>query len=782
MMPRLPFSILFVALTVAALPAASFAQDQVDPQFEKIDFANGLFQRGLYDMAANEYREFIRKHPESAHTHEALFGLAESYFFNKNYERAAQHYKEYTVQFINRDKIQLARLRLAQCQVNQNQFDAALEAVDAISEDGLDEEWLQKKYYVLAQVHDAKGDADAAVKQYQKAAAVDPSSTTALEATIKLGEIYKSRNEYAAAVDAFQRATVNASDNAIKGIALYKQAETAFLSGDYEISADLFAEVVDLNPDAALVEDAISNLLLALFNVPAYNAVIKRAEHYQDKLTPGGRLFDVRYVTARSLKQLGQYDAALTTIDQALGLEGLSGEQKNKAVDVKVEILFLSRKYADVIELIDTAWADAEAYAEKGIFFKAESEYSLANFETAHGLYGRLLETYPETEYKSEALYGLAHAKNALGKEAEAAALFEEYFASADDEGKKKEALFNQILLKSKVQDYQKAIADSLEFLKAYPDDKNVGRVRFLLGSMYSETKQYDQAIATFEHIVQRDLENPKRLESMFLLAYNLQLAERLDDALAFYRQVPRGEDAALYYSALKNMALIHLERQEFNKAIMLLKEIVETYDENDLKIDMYLWIAEKSLEAKSYKTVLTVLDKAESKLTTEEDRQALAYFRGAAYQEQGQCQSALAEYEEVVNIETERLFVPKAYLGMARCLMTINHIDAAKAVLDTVLLSYADEAEISLKARFEMGGLLEKKEQLEEAAKFYMLVAVLYNDPWYSPESLFRAGRIFEQLDKLNDARNVYQEIIQLYTKSHRFNEAQKRLAALNS
>ena len=780
MKPRLALSIIFVILTLVVLPAA--AQNQVDPQFEKIDFANGLFQRGLYDMAASEYREFIRQNPDSPHTHEALFGMAESYFFNKNYERAGQHYKEYTLQFANRDKIQLARLRLGQCHINRQQFDAALEAVNAISEDGLEEEWLQKKYYVLAQVYEARGNTDGAVEQYQKAALIDPSSSTALEATIKLGDIYKARGEHAAAVDAFQRATVNATDNAFKGIALYKQAETAFLSGDYEVSADLFAEVVDLNPDKALVEDAVSNLLLALFNVPAYNAVIKRAEHYQDKLTPGGRLFDVRYVTARSLKQLNQYDAALAEIDRALTLEGLTTDQKNKAVDVKVEILFLSRKYADVIELIDESWKGQEAYAEKGMFFKAESEYSLANFEAAHGLYAQLLEKYHATEYKSEALYGLAHAKNALGKEAEAAALFEEYFASADDEGKKKEALFNQILLKSKVKDYDKAISDSLEFLKAYPDDKNVGRVRFLLGSMYSETKQYDQAIATFEQIVQRDLENPKRLESMFLLAYNLQLAQRLDDALAFYRQVPKGEDTALYYSALKNMALIHLDRQEYEKAILLLKEIIETYDENDLKIDMYLWIAEKSLEAKSYNTVLAVLKKAESKLTTDEDRQALAYFRGAAYQEQGQCQSALTEYDKVVNIESERLFVPKAYLGMARCLMTINHIDAAKAVLDTVLLSYADEAEISLKARFQMGSLLEKKEQLEEAAKFYMLVAVLYNDPWYSPESLFRAGKIFEQLNKLNDARNVYQEIIQLYTKSHRFNEAQKRLAALNS
>ena len=782
MMLRTLSTILSVSILMTGLCGPVMAQGQVDPHFEKIDFANGLFQRGLYDMAAGEYREFIRKFPDNPLTHEALFGLAESFFFNKAYTQATQHYREYILQFANRDKIHLARLRLAQCLVNEKQFTEALDAVKDLSEEGLDEEWLQRKYHVVAQIREANGEADAAIANYQKAAAIDKGSPTALEATIKLGEIYKARKEYARAVEYFQQATQNATDNAFKGIALYKQAETAFLSGDYEVSADLFAEVVDLHPDQKLVEDAVSNLLLALFNVPAYNAVVKRAEYYQDKLTEGGRLFDVRYVTARSFKQLSQYDAALTAVDQALGVEGIGPDQKNKAVTVKVEILFLSRRYADVIDLIDASWAGQSGYVEKGLFFKAESQYGLASFQQAHDLYAQLLERFPETEYKSEALYGLAHAKNALGKEAEAAQLFEDYFASAEDQGKKKEALFNQILLKSKVKDFEQAISDSQKFIKDYPDDKNVGRVRFLLGSMYSETKQYGKAIKAFEHIVQRDLQNDKRRESIFLLAYNLQLAERVDDALAFYRQVPKGEPAALYYSARKNMALIHLERQEFPKAILLLKEIIETYDENDLKIDMYLWIAEKSLEAKSYETVIDVLKKAESKLVTDEDRQALAFFRGTAFQQQGQCQSALKEYETVVNIENERLFVPKAYLGMAQCLMTINHIDAAKAVLDTILLGYGDEAEISLKARFEMGQLLEKKEQFEEAAKFYMLVAVLYNDPWYSPESLFRAGRIFEQLNKLNDARNVYQEIIQLYTKSHRFGEAQKRLAALNS
>ncbi|MDD5439937.1 MAG: hypothetical protein PHS37_07110, partial [Candidatus Omnitrophica bacterium] len=43
---------------------------------EQLDFANGLFQRGFYDMAITEYRKFITLFPKDNYTPDAFFGIA----------------------------------------------------------------------------------------------------------------------------------------------------------------------------------------------------------------------------------------------------------------------------------------------------------------------------------------------------------------------------------------------------------------------------------------------------------------------------------------------------------------------------------------------------------------------------------------------------------------------------------------------------------------------------------------------------------------------------------
>ncbi|MBZ0166110.1 MAG: tetratricopeptide repeat protein, partial [Candidatus Omnitrophica bacterium] len=101
---RTPLSLFFTCILAVTLLTSASAQNDVDPYFEKIDFANGLFQRGLYDMAASEYGEFLNQYPDSTHAHEAVFGMGESFFFTQDYAKATQYYQDYVSQFANRDK------------------------------------------------------------------------------------------------------------------------------------------------------------------------------------------------------------------------------------------------------------------------------------------------------------------------------------------------------------------------------------------------------------------------------------------------------------------------------------------------------------------------------------------------------------------------------------------------------------------------------------------------------------------------------------------------------
>ncbi len=768
-------------MLVGAISSAS-AQTTTgnDPLFEKIDFANGLYQRGLYDMASGEYQQFIAHFPDSNYVHEAYFGLAESYYSTGKYTEAAEVYQKYINQFGNRDKIHLAHLRLGQSLLNLQKYDEAYAAVSSISEEGLEEQWLQKKFFYLAQINAAKGQIDAAITEYKKIETVVPDSETAVDGYIKLGEIYKEKKDYSTAVDYFKKAANAAKDPAGKSIALYRQAETAFLAEDYAVSADLFAGTIDLKSDSALGEDAISNLLLALYNVPAYNAVVTRFRQYEKLLTPEGRLFDALYVLIRSMKQLGQYEDALKEVDRAVAIKNITPDQISKMMDVKIETLFLSKQYPQVITLIDEKWKDQPAIAEKGLFLKAESNYSLTNYQEAYNLYTKLLQDYPDSTYKGEAYYGLAHTENAMGKEAEAAELFEKYFNSSTDDVKKKEVLYNQILLKSKLEQNEQALKDAEHYLSLYPNDPNIAKIRFLLGTIYSKQKQYKEAASMFEQII-ADPNQPKREESLFLLAYNLQLDGNLQKAIEYYEQVPQiKENPELYYSARKNLTLIYIQQKDFPKAVLLLKEIVDNFDKNDLTIEMYLWLAERSLEAKAYDTVLPVLAKAEQKASTDLDKQAIMYFKAAATQRQDHCDEAMPLFDNAIAINSETVYAAQAILGKAQCSMQKKDFPKAKELLDKLLVDFSQEGTITLKARFEMGNLLAQQGLQEEATKFYMIVAVLYNDAYYSPESLYQAGLIFENLKKIDDARNVYQEIIQLYAGSPRYEEAQKRLAEL--
>src|SRR5689334_2971715 len=73
-----------VALAVASVPSVTFAQaqdagatnaQQVDPARKQLIAANGLFARGLFKLAAQEYADFLDKYPTHADATTARYAL-----------------------------------------------------------------------------------------------------------------------------------------------------------------------------------------------------------------------------------------------------------------------------------------------------------------------------------------------------------------------------------------------------------------------------------------------------------------------------------------------------------------------------------------------------------------------------------------------------------------------------------------------------------------------------------------------------------------------------------
>jgi TolA-binding protein len=94
------------------LASISFAQTPgADPGAKKLIAANGLFQRQLYKLAAEQYVEFLRDYPAHREAKAAKYALGFCFYRLNDFEKAAKQLDELLAdqgEFAQRDEAMLA--------------------------------------------------------------------------------------------------------------------------------------------------------------------------------------------------------------------------------------------------------------------------------------------------------------------------------------------------------------------------------------------------------------------------------------------------------------------------------------------------------------------------------------------------------------------------------------------------------------------------------------------------------------------------------------------------
>ena len=77
------------------------------------------------------------------------------------------------------------------------------------------------------------------------------------------------------------------------------------------------------------------------------------------------------------------------------------------------------------------------------------------------------------------------------------------------------------------------------------------------------------------------------------------------------------------------------------------------------------------------------------------------------------------------------------------------------------------DALDLRARAYFGLGESAEAAGQAEKAARHFLSVAVLFDDPEWTPHSLFRAGQLFDQLGQPAERDSAWRELRQRYPDS---------------
>ena len=83
-----PMPIVLLAALLATMPAAAQRPDEDPAATRAYLSANGLLNRGLYDLAVTEYRQFLERHPAHEKSAMARYGLGVSLFRLRQYDAA----------------------------------------------------------------------------------------------------------------------------------------------------------------------------------------------------------------------------------------------------------------------------------------------------------------------------------------------------------------------------------------------------------------------------------------------------------------------------------------------------------------------------------------------------------------------------------------------------------------------------------------------------------------------------------------------------------------------
>lgn len=773
-----------IVLLSSSIYMSSLCHAEADSQqLEQLDFANGLFKRGMYDMAINEYKSFINVFPKSELIDEAYFGIAESFFFQKLYPEAMDEYKKYLKAFPNGKTVDIANLRIAQTLFFTKQFEEALDYFNMVDEEKLDKNFKQIFYFYIGMTYKDKGNKKGAIELFEKAVSVQDAGEYTAYAFIELGDFFYADKEYEKAAGYYDSAYKSAESSKTKSIALHKKGEAKFLRNDFNAAEETFKMILDNFSDEEIAPNAFCNYLTSYFNMGEYEAVIK--EYDANKSNPkfivdNGKSFDAYYITASAYLEESDYEQALVLLDKLMSMKWITPDHRKRTFLKKLDVYLRARRFDDVLMLTSKEMADPKGDIGHALFMQAEAHHGMGNYSEAVSLYKSVIKDYSFSPFADSSLFSIAFSYKALGDEKKSIDAFINYFENGKDKQKREDALYNAILIEIKLAMLQNAAKHCKIFLDKYKTSPNHEKILFRLGSIYLGTKDFENAAKSFNEYVTTYKQSKRLDEAYFQLGYSYQLAGKHNEALKYYAKVQKANDVKLYYSALKNTALTYLGQGYNGNAAKVLHKIIVEFKDNDLDIDIYYWLVKYYIDNGVFNEALFIINKMEKMPKAQSLASNLEYFKGEVFRGAKNYEKAIRHYDNAIAKKTDSAILGASMIAKGVCYAQLKDYEKAKAQFAEAISENPEDNTVTMVARFETANIEKANGNLDGANKLYMLVAILYNNPQYCSEALLNAGEIFEKQNKKIDAYKAYNEIVTKYPKTSAWQKAKQRIQGL--
>jgi TolA-binding protein len=740
-------------------PSQGSDSQAVDPAKAELAVADGLYIRKLYDLAVPEYEKYLGEFLTDAGRPSAMFRLADCYANLGQEEPALNTYRMLIDEVGTGEFVGSAAFRLASREFDKKNFRDAAQLYEKAYQNAKSPEIkLTARYYQAKclELSGKKADAASAYDDVAKFAGKNPYRDAA---RLSLAYFALENSQKQQAFDLFSQLGDDAVKPAVKAEALTRAGILAADLKQKDKADQLFKAAIALSAEGKWKQIAELEQMKQQYEGDKFSQVLdsyaKSTNSMGDETRPS-----VMLLVANSYRQLGKHQKALDLYSQLIHIYPNSPEAYDGRYQRLVSLDAL--KDPTLVQEIDSYLATGpnRDRADKAKLLKAQTLFQQRRFEPSARLYLELTNSSLADPYKADCYYAAGFAFLQLNDNQSAIHAFTGLIDKFPKHRMTSKALLKRALLFQEAKNLPAAVNDFNKIIADYPGSPEKETALLQKGLTLGQQADYQQMTATFRQLLKEYPNGTGTAQAYYWVGWAAFEAKHYEDAIA---PLSKAREINPDEFGEKTTLRLILCYQNLHKKPETAKEVDGFIQKDPQRISMVLdvcrWLGSEFYNDNNFESAAKYFGLMTKNMEPAKVDKGIWLNYAKSLNVLKNYQDAVAAVNHYLETATDPAERAQGFIVLSGAQLGAKDLDpATKSAEETLTLQ--PEGRLNAEGRMLIGDIESARGNYENAARSYMSVALLYEDPEVTPRALQHAYEAFQKAGNEPQATKTLSEL----------------------
>lgn len=716
-----------VATIIPAIASSQVAGGTVAEQ-QDYTFAVGLYRDAQYNLALQQFKNFLKNYPNATKTDEITFLCGECLMQERLYDSSLGYYEKVIGEFPSSTYYMRSELRAGEAYLQMGNYAKSEKLLKSVLSGSSDNDIKGESSYRLGQLFAAKDDYQNAIKYFELSYDGYPASPFADYAFYghawsygKIGKFQESKQE-------FSQLITNYPKSKLKPDAIEKMGECDFFTYDYQSAINEFKSSIALSNDIESAEPALyyegrafeglSQADSARVVFTDYLAVYPNETHSDEvrlllaklldvssdgapkaiailgQVSPKGPLyFDSRIEIANAYQAIGSPDTARMILENLIS--GNKDPEKVARANYALGRLFFARKnYQESQKSFVLAAKSPSQYGE--------AMKNAALSAAADGRYKEAKEFFLNSiaQLKGDDLarahFDYAASLYASGDYAGAAQIYLTALGISTTDRERDDAVYMAAESFYRAGEYGPSLANYQRYLTTFPGGIHASNAFLGVAYSYFYLNDLDSAVVSFRKFIDANPNSPLLPITYLRLGDCYYYGKDFSKAIEIYETTAKkfeNDTTSAYAWYQDGEANFHLGK--YGPAVTAFEFVVSTYSGSAVAPEAQYAIGWVHFTETKYAEAISEFDNLIARYPGSPVAARALSTKGDAYYNQGKYADALTCYQSLLQKYPSSDYVDNAIMGMQYCLTVLGRSKEAEGVIDSFVREHPSLASV---------------------------------------------------------------------------------------